>query len=192
MHTTKLSTLQAEGYVNIPYPRRLRAAVEAAVASWERFCGLPEAIRKRVPYSSQGNGVGYELKDGKGASADRKANFDYTSGGSAEIAAIAGDLKIPELSAFVEDLERLHALIAPEIIVFASDIEREFGLDGFAERILASRQLYFLRFIHYPAGRQQGDEIAVPHPDNSCFTFHLYESDGGLERLSFDRKCPNH
>jgi len=44
---------------------------------------------------------------------------------------------------------------------------------------------FFVRFIHYPPQKSSGKVTAQAHPDQSGFTLHLFESDPGLECLTY-------
>lgn len=74
------------------------------------------------------------------------------------------------------------------IIVYGKHVETTYGIDGFAVEAAASADAAFIRFLHYPP-TLVGTIIGEPHVDHSGFTFHLYESTDGCERLSHDKKA---
>ncbi|HMH69892.1 MAG TPA: 2OG-Fe(II) oxygenase family protein, partial [Candidatus Saccharimonadales bacterium] len=43
-------------------------------------------------------------------------------------------------------------------------------------------------FLHYPSGQTPGGTIAEAHTDHSGFTFHLYETTDGCQRLTLDTR----
>jgi hypothetical protein len=156
------------------------------------FCTLPVDVKKSLPYSNNTDGVGYEYKDGTGISGDRKENFDITTSGKEwlENNKILG--KEPIVLDFLSSSMSLVDLTVPLILDFARKCEDQFGLVGFYDEVLASKGGFFFRFIHYfPAsenGGKVGEETAQTHVDQSGFTLHLFESDKGLEFLTYDKK----
>ncbi len=56
----------------------------------------------------------------------------------------------------------------------------------FADDVAYSTPSLLLRFLHYFGDQTPGKEIASPHVDKGGFTLHLYESDKGVEQLTFD------
>lgn len=173
------------GYIVVSYPPTLRRAVERAVEAWKEFVALPTDVKKGLPYSNGGAGVGYEFKDGKGPMADRKENFDVTLSGSKWLERNADVINNKVALKFVQDATALIGVLKPVIVEFAERIERELGLPGFADEVRMSDGAYFTRFIHYFPDRVVGEEIATAHTDQSGFTFHLYESDPGLQCLTY-------
>lgn len=185
-----ITTMQSAGYVAIPYPFELRKRVEEAVGLWKKFCELPVDVKKGLPYSNGGAGVGYEIKDGSGPKGDHKENFDVT---------LAGKKWIEETGRLLPDVVRektpfafttsaanlVHAL-KPMIIEFAKSVERNFGLAGFADEVTESEDAFFVRFIHYFGDRRAGEETASAHVDQSGFTLHLFESHAGLQCLTYE------
>lgn len=71
---------------------------------------------------------------------------------------------------------------------FGNRIENEHNTSGFSQLAKISAPNAFFRFLHYPGGRGEGDIIAEPHVDHSGFTFHLFETTDGCERLTLDGK----
>lgn len=77
-------------------------------------------------------------------------------------------------------------LIRETTLEFAQKCEQEYDLQGFEAEV--SRSVFFVRFIHYFGDRELGAETATAHVDQSAFTLHLYESDPGLQCLTYDNK----
>lgn len=156
-----MKTFKTTGRYVLVYPKLLREAVVAAIEEWKQFCALPLEEKKKTPYSNNAAGVGYEFKDGSGPGGDFKENMDVTTG------------------PFID-------LIREITLDFARECEQEYDLQGFAEEV--SRSTFFVRFIHYFGDRELGVETATAHVDQSAFTLHLYESDPGLQCLTYDNK----
>lgn len=156
----------------------------------EKFCALPAETKKILPCSNNAAGVGYELKEGGGA--DIKENFDVTMGGLEWLLKNAEKAENPAVTDFIHQATSLVALMKPSVLDFSRQAEKAFDLRGFADEVDRSEGEFFVRFIHYFGNRDAGDEIASPHVDQSCFTLHLYESDPGLQGLTYsDRKWIN-
>lgn len=181
---TSISDLKSKGFVVLAYPPALRQAVSSAVESWREFCALPTEVKQSLPYSNDSDGVGYELKDGVGNKADRKENADIATGDADWLKAHPETIGNPVARNFIEQATGLVALMKPTILEFAHQAEKEFGLEGFADEVDQSEQVFFVRFIHYFGDRKVGEEIATAHPDQSGFTLHLFESDPGLQCLT--------
>lgn len=186
-----MNELKTKGFVELEYPSDLRAAVEKAVKSWKQFCALPDEVKGDLSYSNGADGVGYEFKNGVGPKADRKENFDLTSAGQEWVRENITSIKDSAVSSFVQDVAALVKLMKPTIVEFARRAEEEFNLEGFASEVEESEPNYFTRFIHYFGSREVGEEIATAHADQSGFTLHLFESDDGLQCLTFGGKWVN-
>lgn len=172
------------GYISVPYPQDLRQAVVKAVESWKAFCSLPNQVKEGLPYSNKGAGIGYELKLGIGPKADRKENFDATTGGIDWLRVNAQAIKSKEAIAFVEDATTLVQLLSPAVFAFAKELETGFEIKGLADEVRSGGDSFFVRFIHYFGERKVEDETASAHVDQSGFTYHLYESHPGLQCLT--------
>ncbi|HYC83059.1 MAG TPA: 2OG-Fe(II) oxygenase family protein [Candidatus Paceibacterota bacterium] len=177
--------LKAGGFLSLGYPADLREAVNKTVASWRVFCSLPTAAKQNLPYADDTRGIGYELKDGIGIGIDRKESFDVTLAGQDWLKKNA-ELIDPIALVFVQDALSLVSKVKPLVLDFAWQAEKAFSMDGFTEEVEQSELCYFIRFIHYFGDREMGEEIAVPHADQSGFTLHLFESAPGLQCLTFD------
>ncbi len=179
-----ITNLATEGFISVTYPPDLRQAVEETVASWKRFCAIPAVTKRQFPYSNEGAGVGYELKEGSGSKADRKENFDVSVGGKAWLEENARRTDNAPASEFVRNAASLAGIMKPLILGFARETEAAFDIDGFAEEVDNSEDAFFIRFIHYFGGRTEGEETAAAHADQSGFSLHLFESHPGLQYLT--------
>lgn len=169
-----MTSLESTGVAMIPYAPELRQLVEEAADAWQAFCQLPTEEKMRLAQTS--NAIGYELKDGVGPQADRKENFDITTSIlDAPTSEIQHD--------FISKATRVSAAMAGLAIDFARQVEETYGIQDLAARTQSSTDQIFTRFLHYFGDRIAGEEIATPHCDQSGFTFHLYETAGGCQRL---------
>ncbi|CAN5761872.1 hypothetical protein BH11PAT2_BH11PAT2_02960 [soil metagenome] len=132
------------------------------------------------------SGNGYELKKEPGDKLDQKKNFHLRFRVKDELLATAASIGSSEIREFVEAGLALPQLIAPLLANFAHSMEKEFNMTGFAEDVAQTTPSLLLRFLHYFGDQAPGKEIASPHVDKGGFTLHLYESDKGVEQLTFD------
>ncbi len=188
---SSIAQLKSQGIFSMQYPPMLRLAVEDTVEAWKAFCELPAEIKKSLPYSNGGAGVGYELKNGVGQNADKKENFDVTTSGVTWLRVNIAEINTPVALSFVSRATGLVSAIKPLILDFAWQAEREFGLEGFTDEVDQSETAFFTRFIHYFGDRAVGDETASAHVDQSGFTLHLYESAEGLQCLPYESDWQN-
>ncbi len=184
IETYDIKKLGTEGAVVIPYPPDLLQAVADAMRLWQKFTALPADVKKGLPYSNGSDGVGYELKDGTGNKGDSKENLDVAVGGQDWLKENLSRIEDPVAREFVSSATSLVSVMKPTIMRFARDVEREFGIPGFADEVEASEAGFFVRFIHYFGDRKAGEETASAHVDQSGFTLHLSESAPGFETLS--------
>lgn len=183
---TSVGDIRRKGFVSFQYPSDLRGAVERTIELWKKFCDLPIEIKKGLPYSNNADGVGYELKEGVGNRADRKENFDIAILGKDWLTENAESIQNPIALEFIENTIELVGVMKPTILEFAKQIEAEFGVEGFVKEVEESEAGYFTRFIHYFGDREVGEETATAHTDQSGFTLHLFESDKGLQCLTYE------
>ncbi|MDO8582672.1 MAG: 2OG-Fe(II) oxygenase family protein [bacterium] len=183
-----ITDLQTKGFVAVTYPTDLRQAVERAVGAWKDFCALPEKAKQEFPYSNNADGVGYELKEGVGAKADRKENFDVTVGGKDWLTQNAVRIGNTAAHEFTDNATALVRIMKPIILDFARKTEKDFSIENLTDEVDSGEDVFFVRFIHYFGDRAEGEETATAHADQSGFTLHLFESAAGLQCLTFDKK----
>lgn len=188
MENYNIKNLTETGAVTITYPDDLRKAVMRAVTSWQAFCSLPLSVKKNLPYSNNADGFGYEHKDGSGFAGDNKENFDVALRGKAWLEENAGKIEGYIPMQFIGDALDLVEVMKPTVFEFARRVEEELGVSGFLDEVKASTDSFFVRFIHYPGNRVVGEETCVAHTDQSCFTFHMYESLPGLQCYSLGER----
>lgn len=185
---TNIQDLKTKGFVSLSYPAPLRKAVDEAVEAWKKFCALDAETKKGLPYSNNSAGVGYELKDGTGPKGDKKENLDVALEGKEWLRANAGKIGNPIALDFIEKSTVLVGIIKPIILDFAAQAEKAFGLKDFVKEVDESEDAFSVRFIHYFGDRKEGDEIASAHADQSGFTLHIFESDAGLQCMTFEKE----
>ncbi len=181
-----ISDLKNDGRAYVHYPKELRDAVEHANDAWEKFCALPEELKLRFPYSDDAkvSGNGYELKKDSNAG-DLKEDFhlrENVADWLRENARMVDDTVAP---AFIDAVLAIPPLMAPIVREFARTVESDLKVEGFEEDVMNYQPKWLIRFLHYFPGIPEGDEIAAPHVDKGGFTLHLYESNGGVERLDY-------
>lgn len=181
----KLS-LTHDGVEMVDYPVETQLSVTYAAQAWEKFLQLPAAHKEIFAAKELQAGIGYEKKgSGERESSDIKENFDITRKSLVELAenAKSHDVTILFLQAAGNLFDSLEAMVAE----YGRHIETIYDIPGFAAEATASSASIFVRFLKYPPV-PEGTIIGEAHVDHSGFTFHLYESTGGCERLSFDKK----
>lgn len=170
-----MTSLQSTGVAMMPYTPELRSLVEEAANAWQEFCQLPADEKMRLAQTNAT--VGYELKNGIGPQADRKENFDITT------RSINAPVNNEAQHDFIAKATMVSTAMAELAIDFARQTEALYDVPDLAGRTQASTDQIFTRFLHYFGDRAVGEEIATPHCDQSGFTFHLYETAGGCQRL---------
>lgn len=175
-------SLQNDGVKMITYPKELQESVQNAARSWDKFCELDDQVKRLFTTDDNQFGVGYESKDGTQMNGDRKENFDYSPQGVDHLESVLKSTNNATATHFIEAVKALYNYLEPMVDEFSSDIRTV----GYSELARASYPSAYFRFIHYPAGTEVGSLIAEPHTDHSGFTFHLYETTDGCERLTED------
>lgn len=181
-------TLTNCGYAEAQYPKYMRDIVQQVAKAWDDFCALPREIRKQFPYNSDSMGSGYELKETVGENLDQKANFDVSLGHASWLRETARTIGNEVITSFVEGALSVLENLRPVILDFAETVENEACVEGLLQEVRDGHDLWFLRFIDYPAGKKSGEVMATPHVDQSGFTLHLFESVEGLQR--YDQEPP--
>jgi isopenicillin N synthase-like dioxygenase len=188
---TKINDLKPKGFVAMEYPETLSRPVEIAVKSWKRFCDLSLEVKRGLPYSNGGTGVGYEFKNGIGNKADNKENFDVTVAGQDWIEDNVERIHNPLALDFVRNSTNLVGVMKPLVLEFARQVEKVYKIRGFVKEVEASEMSFFVRFIHYFGDRKPHEETASAHVDQSGFTLHLFESEKGLQCLTYRKQWIN-
>lgn len=185
---TPISDLKKKGFISLAYPGDLRKAVNQTVKLWKQFCDLPDEVKTGLPYSNNGAGMGYEMKNGIGQNADRKENFDVTLATEDWLVQNSAQIENPVALSFVRAAANLVNVMQGMILDFAGQVEQEFSLVGFRQEVADGKKGFFVRFIHYFGDRKVEEETANAHNDQSGFTLHLFESAPGLQCLTYDRQ----
>lgn len=174
-----LTSLTHDAVTMVDYPAMLREEVEQTGELWQQFCALPPEEKELFTATSIPSGAvhGYEDKDGTGPNADRKENFDVTPGYNAAAA------DNPIAASFTKAAADLAASVADLAVSTARQIEADSEVANLGEIVKVSHASVFVRFLHYFPKTGTGQSLAEPHTDQSGFTFHLYETAPGCERL---------
>ncbi len=174
----------------ISYPQDVAQQVAAAHPLWKEFCELPQEIKDSFVFGGDDWNFGY-IKKGSKENEDQKEYYHF--------------------SAHHKELLKKHGLLEavednPTVKRFFSYCEELFGaVTGFAieyNKILAQdnehiamlpeqtkkgfeRSQGVIRFLHYTP-HPDAEILADPHFDRGGMTFHLYESQEGLQFLNWD------
>lgn len=184
----KSHTLKEDGVKMVDYSPQLHDSVESAARLWQEFCALPQEVKQVFAGTDKQWTVGYEAKDGSGQNGDRKENFDFLVKATGDLRRAAETVDEPVARQFLSSVEVLGEQAKPMIEAFGRDLEADYGVDGFGDLAKKSAANAFFRFLHYPSGQTVGGTIAEPHVDHSGFTFHLFETTDGCERLTRARE----
>lgn len=179
----------------VKYPDELQAKVKEAVEGFEEFLTLDPDTQDVFTISDRFNGFGVERKmgdgsDASGGSHDVKLNFDTTRAGIESLEAAANSIKGANgkiAQGFIKSIASLAEYAQTAISDVGALIEKRSGAQGFHTLAKESASDAYFRFLHYPADVPVGSIVGEPHPDNSGFTLHLYESTDGCEWLDGDK-----
>ena len=175
-----IETMSRDGFVSVTYPYELRTCVRYAVESWQSFCKLlPEekrqcgkiGIHRDVDY-------GYMRRE----EGDSKELFHVSLASINEFMKRACQINNPRAIEFIRYTDVLMHQIQAFILDFSRSVEFRYGVAGFADDVLAKRDAWTLRYLHYFGGEMLAEE----HVDRMGFTLHLYESHDGGEYLDFN------
>lgn len=179
-------SLTTDGVEMVDYPLETKLNVQLTAVAWRAFLELPNNIKDEFTADQLQSGVGYERKgDGGRESNDIKENFDITRESIAQLTEKAQPNEV--VTAFLLAADKLFDSLKSMVIEFGKHVEETYNIPGFAAEALASSDSLFVRYLKYPPV-PVGTVIGEAHVDHSGFTFHLYESTGGCERLTYDNK----
>lgn len=182
---TNLS-LTTDGVEMVDYPLSTKQNVIAAAHEWTKFLELPDGIKEAFAAKQLQSGVGYERKgNGERESRDIKENFDVTKQSLDDLSSVASSDAVAQ--SFIDAARNLFDSAADMATSYGNHVESTYHIAGFANEAAASASSLFIRFLYYPPV-PVGTVIGEPHVDHSGYTFHLYESTDGCERLSFDKQ----
>jgi isopenicillin N synthase-like dioxygenase len=184
----RIYNLKDDGVTMVTYPASLHGSVQEAAELWQEFCALPESVKKQFGANDHQWTIGYESKDGMGQNGDTKENFDYARQGNEALNEVANRIDSATARQFISAVHALGDEILPMVENFGRSVEAQYGAKGFGDKAKKSAPNAFFRFLHYPKGQEDNGVIAEPHVDHSGFTFHLFETTDGCERLTFDNR----
>ncbi len=184
--TERIHNLKDDAVEMVTYPDDLRLQVEQAAELWQEFCKLPDETKSLFAASDQQWTIGYEAKDGSGNKGDKKENFDFSVQGAEDLLAVADGAGSEVARNFIKAAKELSSQMIPVINEFGERVEATYGVEGFGTIARQSSGNAFYRFLHYPSSGVVAEDIATAHVDHSGFTFHLFETTDGCERLTFE------
>jgi len=184
------------GSWHVKYPEKLSRIVKDSTEAWQSFCLLDEIVQDLFKTSNNFNGTGFERKVGDGSeasafSSDNKLNFDITSSGIDSLLTITASIpgKNGEIAQnFIHSAAKLVSEAQSAIQEVGALVEKQSGVKSFKNLAATSGPNAFFRFLYYPKGVALHSTIGEPHPDNSGFTLHLYESTDGCEWLDENKR----
>lgn len=180
--------LRSQDLVRVPYPAALKVRVLAAKKIWEKFYGLPDKVKRALDYQADTlvSGVGYQ---GPETGCDPKEHVHIRLSEASWLrmqASLTGNAIVIE---FIEAALQLCEELKEFMREFLEAAEREFGIAGLVDDVMALADSWTLRFLHYLEGKcSPGEPLAAQHLDKGGLTGHLYESAPGFERLTRDRE----
>lgn len=184
--TERMYNLKDDAVEMVTYPENIRNQVNQAAGLWQEFSQLPDDVKNMFAASDLQWTIGYEAKNSEGNKGDRKENFDFSTQGAKDMLAIADDVNNETARQFIESIQELGRQMRPMIESFGQRIEDTYGVEGFGDIARRSSDSAFFRFLHYPSTGVANEDIATAHVDHSGFTFHLFETTDGCERLTFE------
>lgn len=180
--------------MNVTYPAQVRSGVLEFQRVCEAFYALAPEIKRKFPYQRFDlmSGVGYEYKDNNNQpgvspeTRDFKENLHLKKKYLGWMHETARSINEPAVTELIDAYASFMGHLAPWVREVATAIEEQHRIPGLAQDVLANEDLWVLRSLHYFGDRGAGEQLASPHTDKCCFTPHLYESDSGLERLTYE------
>lgn len=179
--TIDTRSLVTQGYVSFEYPSRLRTCVADALASWQRFCTLPEDEKQKLSGGDRIHDFGYMRRRDEGSHADDKELFHALRGELPLLLPRARSINDSRATNFIEAVDALIDACTPIVWEFAQDIEERYKIANFARDTIASHDEWVFRYLHYFKSEEK--PLANAHVDRGCFTFHLAETAEGGEYL---------
>jgi isopenicillin N synthase-like dioxygenase len=191
MTALSVSSMRTDAFAAMPYRPAVRDRVQDLKATWEAFLALPERNRARLRYCADnlvgGSGSGYEPPS-PAKPDSRKHTFhaklvhrEWLLGGARAVGHPAAFALVETALAFLEDVQ-------PHLREFADAFAREFGDPSFPTDLDAGFDECVVRLLWYPPGYTPGEDIAKQHVDKGGGTLHLFETEGGVERLAPDSR----
>ncbi|MBI4449967.1 hypothetical protein HY634_02830 [Candidatus Uhrbacteria bacterium] len=179
-----IEDLKHRGFVTLKYPSELRGRVQEAMASWRRFCDLPDAQKALLAGGDRLNDFGYMRRRDTGATADNKELFHATKREMPVLADRARAIADERAVQFIHAVDQLITSIEPAVASFAALVEHRYGLAGFEQAVKTSVDRWVFRYLHY----FPGETLANAHADRGGFTLHLFESAPGGEYLDLHKR----
>src|SRR3989344_832925 len=179
-----INKLGKEGFVSLKYPNTLRACVEEAMSSWQKFCELSDEEKRTFSDGDRIKDFGYMHRQDTGARADNKELFHASLANMEVLGEKAQAMGDSRATAFIHAVDALIHEIKPLIINFVASIEKTYGIAGLEKRVLSGVKGWTFRYLHYFP--EEGEMLANAHADRGDMTLHLYECHDGGEHLDFN------
>ncbi len=181
----------------IDYVKESRQVAECrtrAVKRWKEVCALPLEVLQAFGYVPDDvqSGVGIEVKLSHQDSilTDVKMNMHLTLHKHIHLLNRADAVdESGTIRTFILSVARLIHSLEAAAREYAQNIEAEYAIPGFTERVVKSKKFWMMRFLYYPPGLPVGHVLTEAHVDKGGFTFHLTDEHGRLEYL--EQKDPN-
>lgn len=181
----QVHSLETTGFVSVEYPRPLRAAMQEALASWQKFCTLPVEQKRLLSGGDRIKDFGYMRREDAGPTADEKELFHALRANYPALLPKAKQVGDSRATNFIEAVDVLIEQMSPAVRAFARAVEKHYSLAGFEHEVMASQDQWTFRYLRYPKAKPI---LANPHGDRGGFTFHLGETEGGGEYYGFDHQ----
>lgn len=178
-----IDTLDTLGFVSLPYPSPLRTSMQRAMGSWKAFCTLPLEQKRLLSGGDRIKDFGYMKREDAGSTADDKELFHALRANYDKLLPKASQIGDARATNFIEAVDDLLLRMKHLVQNFAQQIEDRYKLSGFERQVMDSADYWTFRYLRYPKCKPV---LANAHADRGGFTFHLGESEGGGEYLSFD------
>lgn len=179
----------------VEYPQELADQVAAAQPLWEEFCSLPQEIKSRFDFPDEDWNFGY-IKKGSKENEDEKEYYHFAANHQELLDKHnLNDLveQEPQAAAFFSYCEKLLGLVTEFAVTHNTALAKDNPhLDGLVEQTASGfeKSLGLIRFLHYTPA-QDAEILADAHFDRGAMTFHLYESQEGLQFLNWDGSWRN-
>ena len=195
-YSKEFLSLYNDLYAVIDYPQALSEEVHYVAELWKDFCSLPHEIKKQCSFKAQHEdwNSGYILREGKGH--DHKEYYHVQPNHNDlvykhELNQLMSEY--PIVKEFFQSAESVVGKLRDFIEHIAHDLSRDNKhLENLVEQFRSGYEQNYgvLRFLHYTPDPKQ-TVIAEPHFDIGGMTFHVYESNPGLQFLSYNLQWMN-
>lgn len=174
----------------IPYPQDVATQVAASHPLWKDFCALPQEVKDIFHFGGDDWNYGY-IKKGSKENEDQKEYYHY-SFHHRELLEKHGLLeeleKYPVAKKFFEYCDELFGQVTNFAYEYTTVLAKNnTHIADLPEQTKKGFEGPFgvIRFLHYTPPKD-AEILADPHFDRGGMTFHLYESQEGLQFMDWD------